>query len=300
MRNIVVTGANCFIARPLIDKLLKKGYFIYAVVRNVANYNNANKNIQYIEADLQDYDKLPDLINTNCYAMFHFAWNGTRGSTRTDDILQEQNYLNSVKALHAASKLGCKVFVGAGSQAEYGVLDKVISEDDLPRPNTAYGIYKLRFTEYALNMQNELKMNVIIPRFFSLYGEGDYSGTLIESSIDKMLKNETCDFSRATQNWNYMYIDDCVSALIHLLENNGTGIYNFGTLDTRVLKDYILEIKEIIGSSSELNFGAIPDPKTGLVSISPNINKLIAAGFTKFTPFEQGIKNIIDYKRKGL
>lgn len=298
MKKIIVTGANCFIAKPLIEDLLKRNYFVYAVVRDSSKCSNVAKNLKYIESDLCDYDKLPNLINDTCYAMFHFAWNGTRGETRNDYALQEQNYLDSIKALQSASKLGCQFFIGAGSQAEYGVLNKKINENDTPQPNTAYGINKLKFTEYALKEQTNLKLTVIMPRFFSLFGEGDYAGTLIESTIDKMLRNEPCDFSRATQNWNYMYIADCVAALIYLLENKGSGIYNFGTLDTRILKDYILEIKDIIGSSSELNFGAIPDPKTGLVSISPDVTKLTSSGFNKFTPFRQAIQNIINFKRK--
>ena len=58
------------------------------------------------------------------------------------------------------------------------------------------------------------------PRFFSLYGAGDYGGTLIMSVLDKMLKNESCDLTDCTQKWNFLNIKDAVTGIKILLENN--------------------------------------------------------------------------------
>ncbi len=294
MKKVVVTGANCFVGKHLIDELLNDGYFVYAVVRS--NFDYKNKNLKVVKASMEEYDSLPEKIKDNCYAFFHIAWDGTRGKTRLEEDRQKNNYINSIKAVASAQKLKCKVFVGAGSQAEYGVLNKVISEEDTPTPNTAYGKYKLKFTNYLLAQQNK-SFKTIIPRFFSLFGEGDNPQTVIESTLDKMLVNEDCDFTPAVQYWNFMYIKDCVKAMIYLMENNGSGIYNFATLDTRRLKQFILELKKITKSKSKLNFGALPYPNNNVVSIRPNISKLINAGFNQFTPFNEAIENIINYKR---
>ena len=57
------------------------------------------------------------------------------------------------------------------------------------------------------------------------------------------------------------------------------------------------EHKIITKSKSKLNFGALPYPNNNVVSIRPNISKLINAGFNQFTPFNEAIENIINYKR---
>lgn len=94
-----------------------------------------------------------------------------------------------------------------------------------------------------------------------------------------------------------MYIKDAVKAMIYLMENDFDGVYNFGSKDTRQLKDFIYEIKEILQSKSNLNFGAIPYPITGKVSIDPDINKLLSTGFNRFTPFNVAIENIVRLKK---
>ena len=50
--------------------------------------------------------------------------------------------------------------------------------------------YKLKFYEYAKSYCREHNCCLIEPRFFSLYGPGDFSGTLIMSTLNKMMKNE--------------------------------------------------------------------------------------------------------------
>ena len=299
MKNIVVTGANCFIAKPLIKLLSKKGYNIFAVVRQGSNFAYDDENVQMIHLNFDEYYKLVDKINQPCFAFFNFAWDGTRGETRNDEPKQLKNYENSVLAYNTAKMLGCEYFVGAGSQAEYGVLNKKISETDQPEPNTAYGRYKLMFTNYLQNQAENDSIKFIMPRFFSLYGYGDYKNTLVEMSINKMLKNEDCDYTEAVQNWNYMYIDDCVKALVYLMENGFEGVYNFGSAETYQLQDYIIMIKQVLGSKSKLNFGTIPYPETGMVSIDPDISKLIQTGFNDFTPFFEGIKKIVNIKMEN-
>ena len=297
MKNVIVTGASCFIGKPLVKELTEKGYFVYAILRKGSPVKFDSPQIKTIYLNLDEYKNLDKYIDSPCFAIFHLAWNGTRGSDRNDEEKQESNFVYSKEVLEAASRIGCQYFIGAGSQAEYGVLNKKIKETDTPKPNTAYGIYKLKFTDYALDNADRLKMKVIIPRFFSLFGENDFSGTLIESSIENMMHDRDCNYTLADQNWNYMYIQDAIKAMVYLMENGCSGIYNFGSRDTRKLKDFIYEIKEILHSKSHLNFGAIPYPATGKVSIDPDINKLLNTGFNSFTPFDIAIENIVQNKK---
>ena len=296
MQNIVVTGANCFIAKPLIKLLSQKGYHIYAVVRDGSSYVCEDVNVQMIHLNFDEYYKLADIISQPCFAFFNFTWDGTRGESRNDELRQLKNYENSILTYNTAKILGCEYFVGAGSQAEYGVLNKKISETDQPEPNTAYGRYKLLFTNYLQSQADVDSIKFLMPRFFSLYGYGDYKNTLVEMSINKMLNNEDCDYTQAIQNWNYLYIDDCVKALVYLMENGFEGVFNFGSTETYKLKDYVKMIKSVLGSKSKLNFGAIPYPSTGMVSIDPDISKLIQTGFNEFTPFCEGIRKIVELK----
>lgn len=51
------------------------------------------------------------------------------------------------------------------------------------------------------------------PRFFSLYGPYDFEGTLVMSTLKKLMGNEPCDLTKCIQQWDFLYIDDAIEAL---------------------------------------------------------------------------------------
>lgn len=94
MENVIVTGANGFIGKTLVNALLEKGYHVVAldirfddVLANdnrVTCVNVMNKEVAALAEDIphQEY---------RCF--FHLAWAGTSGPARADYTVQ----LNNVK-----------------------------------------------------------------------------------------------------------------------------------------------------------------------------------------------------------
>ncbi|KAI4453677.1 transketolase [Holotrichia oblita] len=273
----------------LINKLVDKNYFIYAVIRQNSNkkLDIQSADLSLVKCDLEDISCLNNLIKEECHAFFHFSWNGTRGALRNDEALQENNYNYSMQAVEVAKKLNCKYFIGAGSQAEYGINFDYIDENTIAKPNTAYGKYKLKFTANGSSLCEKYNINFIMPRFFSLYGPNDYDETVIQSNIKKMLKNETCQLTDCTQLWNFMHFSDAADAMIYLMENTFTGIYNFASPETFQLKEFINRLYSFTNSKSILKFGAIPQSVDKKVSLNPNIEKLLKTGFIHKIPFDE-------------
>ena len=73
-----------------------------------------------VECGLCDLSKAAGRIVDQYDAFFHLGWDGTFGDSRNDMALQTQNIRYTLDAVELAKQLGCQVFVGAGSQAEYG------------------------------------------------------------------------------------------------------------------------------------------------------------------------------------
>lgn len=296
-KNIVITGATSFIGQSLLEKLTKLNkYNIYAIVRpNSSNISKLDKfrDLNIIELEMSDIGDLTNYLD-KCDIFFHLAWDGTRGSTRDDKKLQIGNYKNSKKALEVACKLKCKTFIEAGSQAEFGVYNHQINEETKCKPLTEYGKAKLKFFNFAQDFCKKNDIHFKEPRFFSLYGPGDYPDTLIISTINKMLSNTKIELTQCIQMWNFLYLDDAVDGIIRLATKDcQDGSYCFGSDDTRVLKDYIDELYKITGTKSELVFGAIPYHKSGMVSIQPDITKLLSTGWKQKTSFRKGVLAII-------
>ena len=302
MKTILITGATSFIGLNLINYLLNN-YKVIAVVRPNSEKISLlpeSKNLLVLELEMKDYYRFPSLIKEPIHAIAHLSWGGTREIDRNNIELQEQNFKYSISALHSAAKLNAKIFMSAGSQAEYGVQNEIISENTVPKPVSAYGKSKLKFYEYGIEFCKNNNVKFVEPRFFSLYGTGDYEGTLIMSMLDKMLKNEPCDLTYCTQKWNFLNIKDAVAGMKILLENEQveSGAYNFASNDTRKLKNFLLEMKDIADSKSKLNFGVLPHNDSGKYGINPDITKLLNTGWQPKISFEDGIREIINNKAK--
>lgn len=299
----VITGATSFIGLELIDYLLAHNHSVVAVCRQDSKgLSFIPHEVEIVASKMCDYGRLCDSI-PKADVFVNLAWGGTGHDGRNVVDIQNENITYTIAAMHAAAKMGCKVFVEAGSQAEYGATTEPQTEDSNCNPFSEYGKAKLKVKQELFKLSEQLDINYIHLRIFSLFGEKDHPWTLIMSAVDKMLKNEQLDLSPCTQNWNFLYVKDAVRMITILCENAVDNIsfkhevYNIASDDTRQLKEFVERIKFLTGSSSILNYGAnIPH---NYVSLQPNIRKTIdAIGFTEFHNFDDVICRIVKLNRR--
>lgn len=303
MNKVIVTGATSFIGINLINILLCSNSYIYAIIRPKSENVNrllVNKNIRVIEADLAEYEKLDQIINDKIDICYHLAWEGARKPYRDDELLQRNNYNASIDLMKCCKKWNVKVFLGAGSQAEYGKCIGKITEEYIPKPITEYGKAKLKACNDLMIMAKEYDIKFIWTRLFSVYGIFDYDGTLISSSIKKLLRNEELLLTECSQVWDFINVDDVAEIMYQLgIMNCSSGIYNIASGFSKPLKEFILDMKAISNSQSNLLFGAIPYGIEGIVSFEPVVDKLKnTLNWTCKVSFEEGIQRLIEYNLK--
>jgi nucleoside-diphosphate-sugar epimerase len=289
-----ITGANSFIGKNLINYLLKKNFSLILFSRNISNLGHfkTNRFIQLVEIDMYSYENIGKHVPMNLDAFIHLAWDGTRGEIRNDEIIQKNNYLNSIKLFKALNEMKCKNIISFGSQAEYGEQDHYITEDSIPKPTTFYGKYKLALSNYLVS---EFSQTYFWFRIFSAYGPLDYENTLIMRLIKGIKSNEKfIDLTSCEQNWNYIYIDDIVEVTYRAITSNSAlkGVYNLASTDNRKLKDFVFEVKKITNSNIHLKFGSISSDYQ-IVSFKADVSKLIK-NLKKpfFIDFKKGILSI--------
>lgn len=302
----VVTGATGFIGREVVSCLLKQGHYVYCVCRpNSPKVTVLPKdaNLSIVEATMADYSTLGDKIS-NADVLINMAWDGITREGRDFTDVQRDNITYALQTMDAAKAMGCKVFVETGSQAEYGIVNDVITEDNPCNPFSDYGKAKLALKEAASKHAEEIGIKYLHLRIFSVYGENDHPWAMISSCTLKMLKNEDVELSACQQQWNFLYVKDCAKQITLLSEwaygNMETNheVYNLASEDTRALKSYIEEMYSLTGSSSQLLYGKVV-PKN-LVSLNPDITKLKnAIGFIADYSFAQGYQNVINKYKNG-
>ena len=292
---IVITGANSFIGKNLADRAEELGWETILVMRK-GHKVNLGKNSRMVELAMEEYDHLGSLTGP-CDCFVHLAWNGTRGGARMNVALQQKNVEYSLRGVHSILSAGCDRIISAGSQAEYGQYLEQISETGTCKPNTEYGKAKLAFYEELATLCIQNRTAYKEPRFFSLYGPGDFSGTMILSILRDMLANRPCRLSECRQMWDYLYVDDAIDGLIRLCKDPcPDGVYNFGSGDARPLREYVEDMARLTQTKSELLYGAVPYPPTGMVSIWPDVSKLKRElHWEPKVSFEEGIQSILRF-----
>ena len=297
--NILVTGATSFIGANVIKQLLKeRGNVIYAICRpNSQNINDVPKdeNVKIVELDLKEIENLHRCIDVSIDVFFHFAWEGARLPYRDDDEIQNKNYIAAVKAIKECYKLGCRKFIASGSQAEYGLMSGEITEEYVCKPVNAYGKAKYKAYLESFEFAKEYGIELIWGRVFSIYGTGDYEGTLIMYCLKKMQKNEEIMLTQCIQDWDYLYIDEVAEIFGKFAKIScKSGCYNIASGVHMPLRDYVEIIKEETRTKSVIRYGAIAYPESGMVSFRPDIRKMQNAieWHTKIT-FREAINKMI-------
>ena len=226
---------------------------------------------------------------------FHLAWEASYGAGRDDLILQTRNVHAAMDAVRLAKLLGCRTFVGAGSQAEYGRVDKALRPDTETDPETAYGSAKFCAGNLTRFYAEQEGLRHIWMRILSVYGPHDRMETMISTAVSRMTKNEETEFSPCEQIWDYLYSEDAAWAMILAGENGIDGkTYVLGSGEAHPLRWYIEKIAGITGYTKEIGFGKRPYNEKQVMHLVADISELTEdTGFRPTVDFETGIRNLI-------
>ncbi|WP_320928449.1 NAD(P)-dependent oxidoreductase [Hungatella sp.] len=306
MENIVITGATGFLGSHLAQWFLEQGDRVYALVRPGSaklQYLPGHRNLIPVYGTMEEAADCVEEIG-HADAWFHFAWGGVNREEIDSPEVQAGNIRGSLACVEAAHRLGCRVFMDAGSRVEYGVIEDgrgVMTEEMECSPVNEYGKAKLEFFRQAVPVCERYGMNFCHLRFFSVYGYGDHPWSIISTLVRELPRGGRVSLSACRHEWNFMYIDDAVEAVGRLYEQmkdkpckKGAAV-NIASRDTRVLKSFVEEVFELAGKRGTLEFGTFVQAKEGALSIRPDVSRMEAmtGGFKERYTFGRGITEMI-------
>ena len=305
----VITGPTGAVGNALVSVLLQNNITVYAVVRpesarnrflGEANTEAERKNLHLVPCELSDYDSLPERIPSGADAFFHLAWAATTGAGRNDMDAQIENIRASVHAVRAAAKLGCRVFVGAGSQAEYGRFEGKLCPDTPCFPENGYGMAKLCAGEMTRVECAKFELDHIWMRILSVYGPNDGEKSLIMTLIRKFLAGETPAVTKGEQKWDYLYSGDAGRALYLAARNGRNGaVYPLGSGCARPLREYIETVRDAVDPGLPVGFGEVPYAEKQVMYLEADISALREdCGFAPEVSFAKGIQNTIEWVKQ--
>ncbi len=298
MRRVIVTGATSMIGTAFVKECMKNRVEALAIVRKGCTKLGRLPKSEYLEVVECNLDRLASLqIKDKKYdALYHFAWSHTAKETRDDPLLQEKNIRYTLDAVQLAAKAGCRKFIGAGSQAEYGPKKGIITPKTEANPQLAYGIAKYAAGKLSRNLCGMYGMIHIWGRIFSVYGKNDNDGTMLSYAMHQFFTGQPAKFSSATQMWDYLYEDDAGKMFYLLGEHiEDNKVYCIANGSYQPLKTFILEMKEVFGPDAECEF-APGEPSNG--GLQPDTSDLVHdISYRPIVTFKEGIQKMIAHKR---
>lgn len=295
MKRAIITGATGAIGMALVSELIDNDVEVLVLCHKESKRTSLIPNHPLVVKKYCDLDELYLLKNDTGKeydVFFHLAWSGTVGDARDDMYLQNQNVKHSLDAVKMAARFGCKKFVGAGSQAEYGRVEGILTPETATFPETGYGIAKLSAGFMTREYAHQLGLQHVWVRVLSVYGPYDGKQSMVMSTISKLMRGEIPQFTRGEQKWDYLYSGDAARAF-YLVGKNGIDgkVYVLGSGETKMLVEYIYLIRDAVNQQAQVEIGAIPYGAKQVMHLQADISQLKEdVGFQPLIPFEEGIK----------
>lgn len=259
MKTVIITGAGGFVGSELTKKMIENKVRVVAI----SLYYNSNfpqsELITRIEADINDADRLLEIIPKGDYeAFYHLAWAGVNGPQKADPIVQLDNMKMTMRCVQIAKQLSCKKFLCSGTVAERAVESLPIIEKT--SGGMIYGVAKhcthLMLESYCKN----IGLPFVWMQFSNIYGPYNKTGNLVSYTLGQLLEGQEAIFGPAKQMYDLIFVDDLIEAVFRLgVKETKYNCYCIGSGEPRVLKEYLNEIGEKCGKSELIRIGARQD-----------------------------------------
>jgi nucleoside-diphosphate-sugar epimerase len=296
MKKIAITGATGMIGSSLAKCALEKDIEVLCIVRKDSNrLGNIPKSekLKVIFASQNEYSHLE--IPDNYDVFYHLAWDKTSVASRDDVDAQALNIQYTLDAVRLAKRLGCKKFIGAGSQAEYGIASEPLKSETSANPQSGYGVAKYAAGKLSRLLCSKLDMQFNWVRILSVFGPLDGMHTLIMYTINELLAERSPEFTKCEQIWDYLYCDDAARALLAIGEKGVDGkTYPLGSGNGKKLSEYLETIRDIIAPNIALQFGKKEYYPHQPMYLCADISELTSdTGWRPEISFEEGIRRIL-------
>jgi UDP-glucose 4-epimerase len=239
----------------------------------------------------------PDLI---CHLAAHVDVRESVADPRND---VEVNVVGTVNVLEAARAVGARVIFASTGGALYGE-DAPIpsSEDTTCSPGSPYGVAKYCAEQY-IGLYNRLfGTEHTILRFANVYGPRQGStdeGGVVSIFCSNGTRGKSLTiYGDGKQTRDYVYVGDCVAALLAAADYGKAGIWNIGTgLEVNIL-DLAAFVNRLTGNRSESVF--MPG-RTGELSRSAlNSERAVRdLGWRPATSFADGAQAVVRWFAAG-
>lgn len=275
--HLFLIGGGGFIGKNLVrclheqyaisvyDKFIDKEYF--------SNYSDVKTNLIELDKDkIAEDAEVPDYI-INLASIV----TAERDLSLFDSMIASnlKVLLNLYERFKDEKQL--KLFIQFGSSEEYGNDGFPFVETMREEPNSPYALVKQLTTNTAMMLHRNYAFPIMVVRPGNLFGPLQGGKKFIPYVIDSLKQNAPLNVTPCEQKRDFIYADDFAWAIGELLKNHTKAvgqILNVSSGESLSLKSIIEHCRRVIGSKSEVNYGAIPYRENEMMDLRCSVSKL--------------------------
>lgn len=301
---ILVTGGAGFIGSNVVDAFVDAGHQV-VVVDNLSSGNRGNLNprAKLYEVDIRSPQLLEVMGQERPEIVDHHAAHIDVRHSVADPLHDASiNVAGSINLLEACRKSGVKkVIYSSTGGAEYGEPEYLPCDENHPiRPLSPYGASKHTVEHYLFMYKANFGLSYTILRYPNVYGprQDPYGEAgVIAIFTERMMKGEeTTIYGTGEQERDFIYVGDCVSANLLVLDKGDGREFNLGWGIGTTVNEIWTRLKGIIGYQREAVYGPAKTGETFRIYLD---TKRIRGelGWKPDVPLEEGLTRTVDYFR---
>lgn len=260
-QSVLIVGGSGFIGKHLVNRLYS-GYDLTVIDRYIDEtfFSNYPK-VTVIKQDLVK-NRIPEsLTDPDFIINLASIVTAERDFSLFDELISSnlKILLNLYDRFCEDERL--KLFIQFGSSEEYGSAPSPYREETREEPNSPYALVKQLTTNTALMLYRNYGFPAMVVRPGNLFGPGQNPTKFIPYVITHLKSREPLNVTLCEQKRDFIHVDDFSEAIEALLANYQEcrgKIINISTGESISLRDIIEQIRIATGSSSVINYGAIP------------------------------------------
>lgn len=254
---ILVTGASGFIGSSLCRRLYNSGAEVNGVYHHSAQMHH-DERVRWWQCDLADFETVRSLLaRIKPDIIFHLA-SHVAGS-RSLELVQptfHSNLSSTVNVLTAATEVGCRRIILAGS------MEEPEEGGDGTAPCSPYAAAKWASNGYARMFRELYQLSVNTARIFMVYGPGQKDlNKLVPYVTLSLLRGEAPRLTSGHRQIDWIYIDDVVQGLIAMActPNLDDHVVDLGSGQLATIKTVVEKLVHIIDPCLIPQFGSLPE-----------------------------------------
>lgn len=286
---VLLTGANGFIGRYVLNALQRHGVEVVAIGRTRPHIP-----VSFIEADLLSISDFAPLVQkAQVTHLLHLAWYAEHGKYWISPL--NLRWVDATTRLvEAFCVSGGQQVVISGTCAEYEWAHGYCREDSTPlNPATLYGVAKDAARRLAMAICIQHQVPCAWGRVFLPFGHGESLSRLMPALVEVFQGVRPPFGVNAMVYRDFLHASDVAAAFVRLLTHSANGTYNVSSGEPTRLAEVVTTLANLIGADPQPVLAlATERPGEPPLLVGENL-KLKALGWQPALSLSQGLGRIL-------